>query len=116
MNYLSFVATYLLFFAAQEKYDTSHFWEVFPFLVAFFVLFSTMTFLYKIVNQSKSNLLDLIALLVNAGVFFYVGSQLIEGVYGRRWASALTLGLAAFYTAHVYYFLRRRLVDRELLV
>jgi uncharacterized membrane protein len=116
VNYLSFAATYALFFSAQAKYDASHFWEVFPFLIAFFVLFSTMTFLYKIVNQSKSNLLDLIAILVNAGVFFYVGSQLIEGAFERRWASALTLGLAAFYTAHVYYFLRRRLVDRELLV
>jgi uncharacterized membrane protein len=116
VNYLSFAATYLLFFSAQDKYDASHFWEVFPFLAGFFVLFSTMTFLYKIVNESKSNLLDLIALLVNAGVFFYVGSQLIEGAFERRWASALTLGLAAFYTAHVYYFLRRRLVDRELLV
>jgi uncharacterized membrane protein len=116
VNYLSFAATYALFFSAQGKYDASHFWEVFPFLAAFFVLFSTMTFLYKIVNQSKSNLLDLIALLVNAGVFFYVGSHLIEGAFERRWASALTLGLAAFYTAHVYYFLLRRLVDRELLV
>ena len=53
---------------------------------------------------------------MNAGVFFAVGSQLIEEAYDRRWAAALTLGLAAFYTAHVYYFLRRRLVDRELLV
>jgi uncharacterized membrane protein len=116
VNYLSFAATWTLFFASQQSYDVTHFWEVLPFVVAFFVLFSTMTFLYKIVNQSKSNLLDLIALLVNAGVFFVVGSQLIEEAYGRRWAAALTLGLAAFYTAHVYYFLRRRLVDRELLV
>jgi uncharacterized membrane protein len=61
-------------------------------------------------------LLDLVALLVNAGVFFYVGSHLIEGAYGRSWAAALTLGLATFYTAHVFYFLRRRLIDRELLV
>jgi uncharacterized membrane protein len=116
VNYLSFAATFALFFASQRAYDKTHFWEVLPFLIAFFVLFSTMTFLYKIVNQSKSNLLDLIALLVNAGVFFAVGSQLIEEAYDRRWAAALTLGLAAFYTAHVYYFLRRRLVDRELLV
>lgn len=116
VNLLSFAATYLLFFAAQNSYDPSHFWEVMPFLIGFFVLFSTMTFLYKIANASKSNLLDLIALLVNAGVFFYVGSQLIEEVYGRHWAAALTLGLAAFYTAHVFYFLQRKLVDRELLV
>ena len=89
---------------------------MFPFLTGFFVLFSTMQFLYKIVNQSKSNLLDLFALLVNAGVYFAVGSQLIEEVYGRQWVAALTLGLAAFYTAHAFYFLRRKLVDRELLV
>ncbi len=63
MNYLSFAATWALFFASQQSYDKSHFWEVLPFVVAFFVLFSTMTFLYKIVNESKSNLLDLIALL-----------------------------------------------------
>lgn len=116
MNYLSFAATYALFFAAQSSYKSENFWQVFPFLTGFFVLFSTMQFLYKIVNQSKSNLLDLFALLVNAGVYFAVGSQLIEGVYGRRWAAALTLGLAAFYTAHAFYFLRRKLVDRELLV
>jgi uncharacterized membrane protein len=116
VNYLSFAATYALFFSAQNSYQSDDFWQVFPFLTGFFVLFSTMTFLYKIVNQSRSNLLDLIALLINAGVFFYVGSHLIEGAFERRWASALTLGLAAFYTAHVYYFLRRQLVDRELLV
>ena len=63
VNYLSFAATFALFFASQRAYDKTHFWEVLPFLIAFFVLFSTMTFLYKIVNQSKSNLLDLIALL-----------------------------------------------------
>lgn len=116
VNYLSFAATYLLFFAAQSSYHSENFWQVFPFLTGFFVLFSTMQFLYKIVNQTKSNLLDLFALLVNAGVYFAVGSQLIEEVYGRQWSAALTLGLAAFYTAHAFYFLRRKLVDRELLV
>ena len=29
--------------------------------------------------------------------------------------AAVSLGLAAFYAAHVYYFLLRRLLDRELL-
>lgn len=116
VNYLSCAATYLIFFAAQKEYQPENFWQVFPYLSGFFVLFSTMTFLYKIVNESKSNLLDLIALLLNAGVYFVVGSQLVEQVYGRQWASALTLGLAAFYTLHVFYFLRQKMVDRELLV
>src|SRR5205807_940551 len=49
VNYLSFVSTYFLFFASMQRdYDDSHFWEVMPFVAAFFVLFSTMTFLYKI--------------------------------------------------------------------
>ena len=116
VNFLSFFATYGLFFVAMGDYHARHFPEVFPFLVAYFALFSTMTFLYKIVRETKSNLLDLLAMYINAGVFFVVGAQLIDEIYGRRWVAALSLGLTAFYTAHVYYFLRRRLVDRELLV
>ena len=116
VNYLSFFATYVLFFAAMQKYDATHFWEVFPFMIAFFVLFSAMTVLYKIVRHTKSNLLDLIAMFVNAGVFFAVGYRLIDEMYGRKWIAALSLGLTAFYTIHIYYFLRRKLVDRELLV
>lgn len=116
VNYLSFVSTWALFFSSMRAYDVSHFGEVMPFVVGFFVLFSTMTFLYTIANNSKSNLLDLLALIVNAGVFYAVGHRLIEQAYSREWVAALTLALALFYTGHVYYFLRRRVVDRELLV
>lgn len=116
VNYLSFFATYGMFFASMQAYSPDHFTEVMPFLVAFFVLFSTMTFLYKVVRGAKSNLLDLLALFINAGVFFVVGARLIDEIYERRWVSVLTLGLVAFYTAHIYVFLRRKLVDRDLLV
>ena len=87
-----------------------------PFLMAFFVLFSTMTLLYKVVNRCGTNLLDLGALLANAGLFFAVGRSLIIEAYGRPWVAELTLGLALFYIIHVYAFLARKLVDRELLV
>ena len=87
-----------------------------PFLTAFFILFSTMTFLYKIANASKSNLLDLLALLLNAGVFYAVSYRLVDQAYGREWVAAVTLSLATFYAGHVFFFLKRRLVDRELLV
>ncbi len=117
VNYLSFVATYGLFFASMTDYDqTTHFWQVFPFVAAFFVLFSTMTFLFQLVNREKSNLLDLLALLANAGIFYAVSYGLIEPLYGQRWVAAVTLALAAFYTGHVFFFLNRRIVDRELLV
>jgi uncharacterized membrane protein len=116
VNYLSFFATYAIFFTAMRDYEIKYFAQVMPFVIGFFILFSTMTFLYKVVRPSKSNLLDVIALWINAAIFFWVSHELISEAYGRRWVSVASLGLTAFYTAHVYYFLRRRLVDRELLV
>ncbi|MCA9233737.1 MAG: DUF2339 domain-containing protein, partial [Planctomycetales bacterium] len=76
----------------------------------------TMTFLYKVANGAKSHLLDLLALLINAGVFYFVSHQLVSQAYSREWVAAVTLSLAGFYTLHVFAFLRRKLVDRELLV
>jgi uncharacterized membrane protein len=116
VNYLSFFATYALFFTAMQAYKPEHFHQVMPFLVAFFVLFSTMVFLYKVVRKAKSNLLDLIALFVNAGIFFAVSYRLIDELYDRRAVAIVTLGLVAFYIAHIFLFIKRKLVDRELLV
>lgn len=116
VNLLSFVCTYALYFAAMRDYQVAQFWSVIPFLTAFFVLFSTMTFLYKLVNRAPSNLFDLAALLVNAFVYFGESYRLVTAIYDKEWAASVTLGLALFYTLHVYYFLARRLVDRELLV
>ncbi|MCR4410998.1 MAG: DUF2339 domain-containing protein [Thermoguttaceae bacterium] len=127
LNYLSFILTYGLFFGAMDAkpYQVEHFWQVMPFLTGFFVLFSTIVFLFNLVNRTKSTLLEPIGLLVNAGIYFVVGYQLIEEFavhkglaepgFGNRWVAVLTLGLAAFYVAHVWYFLVRRLLDRELL-
>lgn len=116
VNYLSFACTYLLYFAAMRDYAPSHFGEVLPFLAGFFVLFSTMQFLYKVVNGTKSSLLDLAALVLNAVVFHTESARLITELYPREWVAAVTLSLAAFYTLHVLLFLWRRLVDRELLI
>ncbi len=116
VNLLSFACTYLLYFAAMQDYGPDEFWHVIPFLTAFFVLFSTMTFLYKLVNRVPSNLFDLAALLINAFVYFGESYRLVSQAYSKEWAAAVTLGLALFYTLHVYYFLMRKIVDRELLV
>lgn len=116
VNYLAFFCNYALFFASMQAYQVADFWEVMPFAIAFFVLFSTMTFLYKVANGAKSNLLDLLALLINAGVFYFVSYHLVTQAYTREWAGVVTLSLAGFYTLHVVAFLQRKLVDRELLV
>ena len=116
VNYLSFAATYGLLFTALENYAPIHLWEVLPFAIAYFALFSTMTFLYQLVKQTKSNLLDLLALLANAGIFYGLSYWLIEPAYGREWVAVVTLSLAAFYIGHVVVFLKWRVIDRELLV
>ncbi len=115
LNYLSFLCTYVLFFGAMEKYEVANFWEVLPFLTAFFVLFSTMVFLFQLINRTKSTLLEPIGLLLNAAIYFGVSYNLVSQAFDYRWVAAVSLALAAFYVAHVWYCLVRRVLDRELL-
>ncbi len=116
VNLLAFLATWTLVPTALRAYETSQFADVYPFLVGFFVLFSTMTFLYKVVRGVPSTVLDLLALFANAAVFFGLSSWMVNDAFGQRPVAAVSLGLAGFYTLHVLHFLRRRLSDRGLLV
>jgi len=116
LNFLAFFFNYLLFFGAMQRYELGYFWQVLPFLTGFFVLYSTAIFLFCLVNRAKSTLLDLLALIINAAIFFATAYYLIEMSYGHERVAVLTVGLAAFYVGHVYYCLVRRVEDRELLV
>ncbi|MFN5319967.1 MAG: DUF2339 domain-containing protein [Planctomycetota bacterium] len=116
VNLLSLFLNYAVVALAFDNYRPENFWEVLPYLVGFFVLFSTMTFLYQVVRGRKSNLLDLFGLLVNAAVFSLISLRMIEDRYDRHWFAVVSLGLSAFYAGHVFLFLKRRLVDRELII
>jgi uncharacterized membrane protein len=116
LNYLGFVCTYSLFCTAMRDYQPSEFWNVMPFLTGFFVLYSTTLFLFNVAQRSRSTLLELIGLLLNATIFFTASYLLVDEAYGQRAVAVVTLGLCAFYAAHVYYFLARRIADRELLL
>jgi uncharacterized membrane protein len=86
-----------------------------PFLAALFVVFSSATFLFQLVNRQPSTLLEALGLLVNAGTFFAISYVLIDQRFGYRWVSVVSLSLAAFYVAHTWYFLARKVRDRGLL-
>jgi len=116
VNLLAFVATWCLVPAALVNYEPTQFWETHPFIVGFFVLFSTMTFLYKVVRGTPSTVLDLAALVANAAVFFGISYWMVEDAFGRRQVAFVTLGLAAFYTAHLLHFRGRGITDRGLLI
>ncbi|MGE3316591.1 MAG: DUF2339 domain-containing protein, partial [Planctomycetaceae bacterium] len=117
LSYLAFACNFGLVAVSLRDYRMlEHFWQVMPFLTVFFILFSTMVFVYNLRRRAKSNLLDVLMLFLNAGIFFALSYRFIEEMYGREWVAAATLGLAAFYAAHVYYCLARRVLDRELMV
>nr|WP_305890926.1 DUF2339 domain-containing protein [Methylomonas sp. WSC-7] len=116
LNFLSFFFNYLLFFGSMQNYQVEYFWQVLPFLTGFFALYSTTVFLFCLVNQTKSTLLDLIGLIVNAAIFFGTAYHLIDDAYEQIWTALLTVALAAFYVGHVYYCLARKVADKELLI
>ena len=116
LNFLGFFCHYLLFFAAMQNYQPEYFWQALPFLAGFFMLYSTMVFLFCLVNRSPASLLDLIALMINAGLFFATAYELIDTRYGQIFTALLTVALAAFYVAHVYFCLARNIVDKTLLL
>ncbi len=116
LNYLSFVFTYGLFITTvNQYYQKEAFWLVMPFLGAFFILFSTMAFIHHLVNGTKSTLLDVLGLLINAAIFYGFSQSLISAKYSEEWIAVITLGLAIFYCLHVRLFLGKNLVDRNLL-
>jgi uncharacterized membrane protein len=117
LGYLGFVCHHVLVLSSLAGYQSaSHFWQVQPFLVAYFAMFSTMVFAHRLREKTPSNLLDVLMLFVNAGVFFGLSHRLVGVEFGTRWTAAVSLGLAAWYLAHVSWVLRRRNPDRGLLI
>ena len=115
LNYLSFFCNYTLVVGSLGQYNVGYFWEVQPFLVGFFMLYSTLVFLYQFANRAKSSLLDVFALLINSALFFAISYWLVSNAYGYRWVAVVSLSLAAFYAAHVWYSLVRKVLDRDLM-
>ncbi len=115
LNALAFIATWLLVAASLDHgFTPERFWQVMPFLAAFFVLFSTVIFIYQVLHAIKATLIDLIMLILNAALFFGFSYELIRKTYSTEWAAAVALGLACFYTGHLYFFLRKKSCDRGL--
>jgi uncharacterized membrane protein len=115
LNALSFSETWILVAVSLSgKYRSDLFWQIAPLLTAFFILFSTMIFIYQVVNSKKSTLIELIMLILNAGVYFIIMNTLIRLRFDHEWSAAIALGLAAFYTLHVYLFLKKKGTDKGL--
>jgi uncharacterized membrane protein len=117
LHYLSFLATCLLVVLALDRsFSPARFGEFMPFLLAFFALFSSVTFVYQVVHRKTSTVLELLFLFLNAAAFTGFSIGCITETYRREAVAILTLGLAVFYILHIIVFLKRDLRDRGLLL
>lgn len=117
LHYLSFICTYSLVWTATEKgFAAERFWEFIPFLLAFFVLFSTVTFLYHLIHRKKSTLLEILFLFINAGVFLSFAAHYMNETFQKEAVAIVTITLALFYVGHIWFFMKRGILDRGLLM
>jgi len=117
LNYLAFVFNYLIFFNSLLDYQTNDFPLVITFLTLFFVLHSSLVYIYNIAKGEKSSLLEIAQLLVNATIYTVIAYYLIEEAYGSNTQAAwLSMSLALFYATHAYLFIKHRPIDRNLII
>lgn len=116
LNYLGFLCTYMLYFGSLRVYERSDFVLAASFLSAFFVVHSWVCYAHNVGKGRRSTVADVIHLVANGVIYAGAAYHLVEGAHGRPFPAIMSLGLAVFYVLHVWVFLRRKLVDRRLLV
>ncbi|GAB4135885.1 MAG: hypothetical protein Kow0040_21520 [Thermogutta sp.] len=119
LNVLSFLGTYFLATVSLVSgYSADWYWIILFFLTVFFLLFSTIVFVSARL-RSRANLFDLGMLWLNALFFFGLAGSttrlwLDKTNNASQWTASIPLGIAAFYSAHVYMLLLRRSKDAVL--
>ncbi len=124
VHFLAFVCHYILFASSIFNFGPNCYMEALPFVGCYFLLFSTMPFLYSLRTKNTSSLLDLLGLYANAAVAFLLGYEMLTYLPGsdsHPWLkengpATLSLGLAFFYSLHAFAYLRLKIADRPMLV
>jgi len=116
LTYPALLATYVLYFGAQqEHYTAADFWCVFPYLPVYFALFSAALSMHGERYRARITVLEVLALVANAAIFIFGADMLIRPVFGKEWVAAVTMGVTAFYVAHVFVLLAHAVKERVLL-
>jgi hypothetical protein len=116
LNYLGFLFTYALFLMSLVNYDKSNFKITFLFITLYFLVYSSLVYLYNLQTKTKSTVLEVSQLILNAGVFTAVGYLLINDMFGRPYPALLTIGLAVYYIFHFYLFVTKKYKDKNLAI
>ena len=114
LNYLSFIATILMFAAWMFKYyESRKLWTTIFFLTLFFIIFALLAVLYNVVNRRPARWLDLGMVFANGLLYFGTSYELLDDEYHRALGMFAVL-VAAFYLALGYFTYRRDREDRLL--
>ncbi len=118
LNFLSFIFTYILYFAALNKfYDSSADFPVaITFLGLYFVLFSAQTIMHNIIRKNHSSAIELVMLFANTTILYVTSFKLITEIYARGNMAIVSLGTAAFFIVQILFFLKRGIKDRNLMI
>jgi uncharacterized membrane protein len=114
LNYLSFIATVLMFAAWMYTwYTPDKLWTTIFFLTLFFIIFALLAVLYSVVNRRATEWLDLAMVFSNALLYFGTSYALLDDEYRSRLGLFAVL-VAAFYLGLGYFTNRRDSEDRLL--
>lgn len=101
LNWLSMLATYVIFGLAISKYYSAsqHYVACQVSLVAFLLIFSLTTFIYNFHRRLDASPSEVVSLLTNSSLFFALSYTILRSVNGTPLVkyAPLTIGLAAFY-------------------
>jgi len=114
LNYLAFVFNYTIFIASLWNYQAHNFLIILSFLTSFFILHSSLVYIYNIAKGEKSTFLEIAQLLINAVIYTLLAYKLIIDAHG--YPAVLSFSLALFYAIHAYLFLKHRPIDRGLII
>jgi uncharacterized membrane protein len=108
LTFLSFACHTLVFFQAVHWVPHgADFATTMPFFAAYFVVFTSAIFLPGIARDRTVSALEPIGLFLVAAVFYYGGYELVRGTFSKAAVAWVTIGMAAYYTGHVCFLLRR---------
>jgi len=115
LTWMSFFLNTSILSAAMFKYGTGGTSET-VYVSLFFALYSTAFFIYPVFRKIKVTPIEIIPLFLNVLVSVGWGWRIMHvGAHPRLFLAFLTLGMAAFYVAHIWVFLFKRNFDRGLL-
>jgi hypothetical protein len=113
LTYLSFACQYLVFFTAIGwTFKGCDFAITMPFYAAYFMVYTTALFIHGATHDESASALELTGLFLTAAIFFGGGYQFVRASFDKAAVAWVTLGMAAYYTVHVVFFLRRAVRDR----